>query len=231
MPVKAKAALIEKLRGAIAETRTFCAELGVDLTSIQNVEDAFEYIRRRDEAVNAILLNDETKQKYLYQADTVRRLFKAILPDSAANEFGEARCTIIVMAQRIRSLVDPADISGVMEDVEDVLDRSIKPGGGGYVIRESGDEHLVDLSKIDFKTLKKKFDEGQKRIEIERLRGAINGKLGRMVRFNRTRLNFYEQFQQLIADYNAGASTDEAFFAQLINFAQGLNEEEKRGIA
>jgi type I restriction enzyme R subunit len=118
-----------------------------------------------------------------------------------------------------------------MEDVEDVLDRSIKPGGGGYVIRETDSEHLVDLSQIDFKALKKKFDEGQKRIEIERLRGAINGKLGRMVRFNRSRLDFYEQFQKMIADYNAGASTDEALFARLVNFAQGLNEEEKRNIA
>ena len=52
-----------------------------------------------------------------------------------------------------------------------------------------------------------------------------------MLRVNRTRLDFYEQFQKMIADYNAGASTDEAFFAQLVNFTQGLNEEEKRGIA
>ncbi len=230
LPVKAKAALVEKLRQAIAETTAFCAELGVDLAITQRTENTFQRIRLQDDAVNAILRNDETKLKYLAQAEAVFRLFRAILPDPAANEFYTARQVIAILAQKIRALVRPADISSVMADVEDVLDRSIKPEGG-YVIRDRGTEGWIDLSKIDFKTLKKQFDEGRKRIEIEKLRGAINGKLTRLLLVNRTRIDFYEQFQKMIADYNTGASTDEAFFAQLVNFAQNLNQEEQRGIA
>ena len=52
-----------------------------------------------------------------------------------------------------------------------------------------------------------------------------------MVRLNRTRMDYYEKFQQMIADYNAGATNVDTFFAQLVKFARGLNEEEKRGIA
>jgi len=231
LPVKAKAALVDKLREAIAETTTFCAGLGIDLATIEQTENTFERIRHMDGAMNAILRNDETKLNYLARADAVFRLFRAILPDPLANEFYTMRQVIVVLAKKIRSLAEPVDdISDVMEDVEEVLDRSIKPGDG-YVIRDLGPEGWIDLSRVDFKALKKQFDSGRQRIEIEKLRGAINGKLGRMLRVNRTRLDYYEQFQKMIADYNAGASTDEAFFAQLVNFAQGLNEEEKRGIA
>jgi type I restriction enzyme R subunit len=230
LPVKAKAALVEKLRQAIAGATAFCAELGVDLATIQHTENTFQRIRLQDDAMNAILRNDETRLKYLAQADIVFRLFRAILPDPVANEFYAARQVIVVLAQKIRALVKPADISSAMAGVEDVLDRSIKPEDG-YVIHDLGTEGWIDLSKIDFKTLKKQFDEGRKRIEIEKLRGAINGKLTRLLQVNRTRLDFYDQFQKMIADYNTGASTDEAFFAQLVNFAQNLNQEEQRGIA
>jgi len=48
---------------------------------------------------------------------------------------------------------------------------------------------------------------------------------------NKYRMNFYEQFQKLIAEYNSGATNSDALFAQLVTFAQSLNEEEKRGVA
>jgi type I restriction enzyme R subunit len=44
-----------------------------------------------DEAVDAILVNDETKGRYLAFARNVDRLYKAILPDVAANTFSPQR--------------------------------------------------------------------------------------------------------------------------------------------
>jgi type I restriction enzyme R subunit len=52
-----------------------------------------------------------------------------------------------------------------------------------------------------------------------------------MVRLNRNRVDYLEKFQKLIDDYNSGSYNVETFFANLVEFAQGLNEEEKRGIA
>jgi type I restriction enzyme R subunit len=160
-------------------------------------------------------------------ADKVDRLFHAILPDFSANEFGPDRKTIIVIADKIRSLTLPADITAIMDRVDDLLDRSIAPKG--YTIRE-GTSELVDLSKIDFEALKKRFEQSRKHIEIEKLRGMINSKLLRMVRLNKTRMNYYEQFQRLIDEYNSGATNADALFAQLVSFAQDLTKEEQRGI-
>jgi type I restriction enzyme R subunit len=157
----------------------------------------------------------------------VDRLFHAILPDFSANEFGPDRKAIVVLAEKIRSLIQGADISAVMEKVDDLLDRSIAPRG--YKISEVS--KVVDLSRIDFDALKVRFETGRKHIELEKFRGLINGKLGAMLLLNKARLNYYEQFQKLIDEYNSGAANVDAFFAQLVSFARALNEEEQRGIA
>ena len=126
-----------------------------------------------------------------------------------------------------------------MGEVVDLLDESIKPNG--YVIRAAAvnvqerdaplPDHMLDLSKLDIDALQKQFAEGRKRIEAEKLRGAVNAKLTRMVRLNRSRMDYLRQFQAMIDDYNAGAADVETFFANLIAFAQGLNAEDKRAIA
>lgn len=48
---------------------------------------------------------------------------------------------------------------------------------------------------------------------------------------NRTRMDFLEEFQKMIEEYNAGSSNVEVFFAKLMAFAKRLSEEEKRGLA
>ena len=68
-------------------------------------------------------------------------------------------------------------------------------------------------------------------MEAEKLRGMINSKLRRLVRLNKTRMDFLEEFQQLIDEYTAGSRDIEEFFTQLVAFAQSLNAEEKRHIA
>jgi type I restriction enzyme, R subunit len=79
--------------------------------------------------------------------------------------------------------------------------------------------------------LKVRFEQGHKHIEIEKLRGLIKGKLDLMLMMNKARMNYYEQFQKLIDEYNQGAANVDALFAQLISFARELTEEEQRGIA
>jgi type I restriction enzyme R subunit len=232
-PVKDKGALVEQLRQAITETLTFCIERGIDLSELQAAQ-GFERVKLLDDAVEAILVNDESKRKYLSLAGNVANLFKAILPDPAANEFGQMQTLFGVIAEKIRSLTPEPDISEVMEAVEDLLDESIAPKG--YVIQREppgayGTDHLLDLSKIDVEALKARFEDSHKRIEAEKLRGATHSKLRKLVRLNKSRMDYLEKFQRMIEEYNAGSLNVELFFARLLAFAQELNEEERRGIA
>lgn len=88
----------------------------------------------------------------------------------------------------------------------------------------------VDPSKIDFDALQKRFVEGRKNIEANRLRGQINSKLQQMARVNPTRVDYLDRFQQLIDDYNAGSMNIDEFFRQLKEFGQSVNEEDERHI-
>ncbi|MFH1930918.1 MAG: HsdR family type I site-specific deoxyribonuclease, partial [Pseudomonadota bacterium] len=231
-PVKDKAALVEQLRLAIAEATAFCLKKGINLETIKS-SGGFEQIKLLDNAVDAILVNDDSKRDYLLLAGNVNKLYKAMLPDPAAKDLAPGCILFDFIAQKIRSLTPPADISGVMEEVEKLLDDSI--AAESYVIRDPAGawttEHVVDLSKIDFEALKAKFEQGRKRTEAEKLKGKISSKLRKMVRLNRTRMDYLERFQRMIDEYNAGSMNIDEFFKRLVSFAQGLNKEEKRGIS
>jgi type I restriction enzyme R subunit len=231
-PVKDKSTLVDQLKQVISEAKTFCVKKGIDLEAIKGSE-GFEQIKLLDNATDAILVNDDSKRGYLLLAGNVNKLYKAILPDPAAKDLAPKCILFDVIAQKIRSLTPPADISGVMEGVEKLLDDSI--AAEGYVIRDPAGawttEQVVDLSKIDFEALKTKFEQGRKHTEAEKLKGKISSKLRKMVRLNRTRMDYLERFQRMIDEYNAGSMNIDEFFKRLVSFAQGLNKEEKRGIS
>jgi type I restriction enzyme R subunit len=52
-----------------------------------------------------------------------------------------------------------------------------------------------------------------------------------MVRLNRSRMDYLDRFQRLIDDYNSGSLNVEAFFNELVAFAQELDAEDKRAIS
>lgn len=226
-PVQSKEALVDELRNAIAETQKFCSDRGINFDQIQTTTQAFARTKLWNDAVEAILVNDDTKQRYLALTQNVTKLYKAILPDPAAGEFNPTLYAFGEITKRIRNLASPVDISEVKAAVEEILDESI--GTLNYVIPESN--QLIDLSQIDFDALKAQFDKGYKHTEAEKLKGAIASQLTQMVRLNKSRMNYLDKFQQMIDEYNAGSRNVETFFTELVEFAQELKVEDKRAIA
>ena len=227
-PIADKSKLVEKLKEAIAEISEFCNGLGVDLAKSET-DDAWKNISQINDAMERILVNDETKKNYLQYATGVTKLYKAILPDRDVHEFIRICQLINIIAQKIKNLTTPADISGVMTEVENLLNQSIAPEG--YLIQippDSYDMNQVDLSQIDFDQLSEQFRSEHKRIEAERLRGAINGKLAAMIRLNRNRMDYQQKFEQMISEYNAGTIGVEDYFEQLFDLVGELHQEDQR---
>jgi type I restriction enzyme R subunit len=226
-PVQAKAALVDELRSAIDLTLQFCTERGINFDEIQTTAESFARTKLWNDAVEAILINDDSKQRYLALTQNVNKLYKAILPDPAAGEFYPSLYAFAEITKRIKQLTPHSDITEVKAAVEEILDRSI--GTLTYTIPESN--QLIDLGKIDFDALKAQFASGYKHTETEKLKGIISSQLTQMLRLNKSRMNYLEKFQQMIDEYNAGSRNVEIFFADLIEFAQELNLEDKRAIA
>ena len=227
-PIRDKSKLVERLEQAIAEITELCTNLGVDLSQIERAEP-FQRIQLIFDAVNCILKNDKTKHEYLERASNVSKLYKAILPDSAANDFVSICALVNLIARKIQNLTQQADVSDVMSEVENLLDASIAPTG--YVIAEGSEDYrIVDLSQIDFDGLRERFKTQHKQIETEKLRGAINKKLSEMIRINKTRMDYHAKFEQMIAAYNEAAINVDVFFEQLLALARELNEEDQRTV-
>ncbi len=227
-PVKAKTALVAQLREAIAQTTTFCTQKGIDFAVLESAQ-GFARTKFWADAVECIIINDDAKKTYLSLAGNANKLYKAILPDPAANEFTAINAHLQAIKDQILAEVPEVDVSEVMEQVEELLDLSIT--AGEFVIQESHSQR-IDLSQIDFVVLKNKFaSTDYQRTETEKLKTAIAQKLQQMVRLNKTRINYLEKFQQMIAEHNADSRNVQIFFNDLINFAQELGVEDKRAIA
>ncbi|MBI5524467.1 MAG: type I restriction endonuclease subunit R [Desulfarculus sp.] len=229
-PITDKSELVEYLKQFLAEVAAFCGGLGIDLEAIKQAQ-GFEKVKLLDDAVEELIKTEETKRGYLQQTATVARVYRAILPDPLASHLAADVVLLAVLAEKIKSLAPTPDISEIMADVEKLLNDSIATQG--YVIRAAtpAAEPLIDLSKIDFEALKTKFRSSRKRTEIEKIKALIGQKLQVMVRLNRSRMDYLEKFQKMIDEYNAGSMNLEDFFQELLRFAQGLNEEEKRAMA
>jgi type I restriction enzyme R subunit len=223
LPIKSKDELVKLLEKAVGETKSLCGQLGIDLDKL-TAASGFDKIKLLDDAVDAVLVNDDTKNRYLVQTRIVMTLFRAIKPDPILTDYVPLHTSLRIIIAKIHSLNPQVDISEIKADIEDLLDRSVF--ARGYM--ESSEP--LDLSKIDFETLRKEFSHRKKRMEIERLRVAVTTQLQRIVELNRSRIGLLERLKKLVDDYNAGSLNVEETYRQLLELTRKLHEEEKRGI-
>ncbi len=225
-PIQDKTALVAQLEGLLGDAKTFCTARGIDLEGLLHVPPK-DRLAALQGAVNAIIGKEADKKAFLLLSGQVARTFKAILPDASANALAPLSVLVAYLGAMIKALNPPPDISGVMADVDALLDDSIATEG--YRIGGKPEpEPLVDLSGIDFVELQRRFEQGKKATEAEKLKGQIAQKLAKMVRENKERIDYLEKFQKLIEAYNASSHNLEAFFEELLAFARKLTEEEKR---
>jgi type I restriction enzyme, R subunit len=228
-PIEDKAALVRRLEQAAAGALDFCDRRGIDPRAIIAAK-GFERIRRLQDAVDAVMGPDREQLAFLRHADDVWVLFKAVLPDPAADAFRVPAAVLHVIAEKVRTL-RRKDVSHVVGRIEALLDDAIAGVDITAPIRGKDEtEGLFDLSRIDFEKLKAQFETGRKRTEAQRLRAAVERKLGELAAQNPTRTHLVERFRKMIAEYNAGSLNVERLFDELLKFVQDLNEEDSRAV-
>jgi type I restriction enzyme R subunit len=225
-PVEDKKELVEMLKAQAEALITYCQGRGVDLPAIVAQTKAFERLALIQDAIEKLLFPDEERKRFLTKASLVIRLHKAVMPDDVAHDFDGLRNVITTISNKLKPDKPDVDISEVMKDVEELLDRSIAPEG--YQV--SNGSTLVNLSGIDLEALKVIFDAGKKRTVVDKLRRAIEARLRKMVNLNKARLDYLEKFEEMIEEYNNGSRNIEDFFRDLQAFVHELDEEEQRGV-
>jgi type I restriction enzyme, R subunit len=231
-PIIEKSELIDQLRLDIRETTEMLDEWDVSLPEILKAE-GLECVGLIDDAVECILENDERQSRFREKNAIIQKTYKAILPDITANEFQPVVKLLQVIAEKLRSISPTVDISDVLEQVADVLDKSVRVEAR-YVSDVKGEfksGRILDLSEVDFEKLQEQFNKGRKRMLAEQLRKAIEVRLKALYMLNKARLNYLDTFQKLIDEYNAGSMNVEEYYKRLIEFVKSLDGEEKRALS
>jgi type I restriction enzyme R subunit len=231
MPVRDKKALVAELRQAVAQTTEFCRARAVDLAKIEGASaEKFERAQAVEDGANRLLAPEAVKRDFLARARLVDALYGAVKPDPVAVEFATRCGSIRALADYIRNRTDPPDISHVMQGIHELLDRSI--GAEPFKITDKGAGYAsIDLSKIDFEKLAKRFEKTKPTSsDLERLKAAVKAQLERMVRLNRTRADYLEKFEALIEAYNNGSRNIDDIFKDLVALSRVLTEEQDRHV-
>jgi type I restriction enzyme, R subunit len=228
-PVKDKQKLVEDLRKSVNAATGFCAQHQVILPAIEQlVAGSLERLQRIGDAVDALISPDPLRREFFGHERLVSTLYGAVKPDPAALEFaGRVACLrAIVDAIHTKLNPNPTDITEVMGDVARLLDASITG-----VDMPAKPAPVMDLSKIDFEALRKRFKEAKhKNTDLEVLKAAIRAMLERLIRLNQTRADFREKFEELIESYNNGSRNIEELFNELVTLSRALSDEQQRHV-
>ena len=186
---------------ALSEAAGFPAGHDIDLDDLEHSE-GLEFVAFQASASEALLIDEDTRRRYVRLASSVRNAFKALLPDPEARTNTRRVAVIRSLAKKLQSANDPPDIADVMDSVSELLDRSV--GAEEYIIRTGGDaDPLFDLGKIDLEQLSLRFA-NNKRTAAQTIEQDLDARLQAAVRQNPTRLELAERFRRLIDEYNAG---------------------------
>ncbi|MBR3651525.1 MAG: type I restriction endonuclease subunit R, partial [Victivallales bacterium] len=228
-PTIDKEKLLEKILDTIAKAKLFLHERGFEL---QELIDAANFMKVEvlQDAADAVCGSLEDKKTFSMVASELIRLMKYAnkenITDAARKEF-EAIRAIYGVLQKKRKHVDTIDL---MVQINAIIGQYVKMDDKSFEVKES---RRFDISKIDFDLLRREFARARrKNLMLKDLQEVIQAQLDRMLFNNPDRINFYERYQQIIADYNGEQdhATIEKTFMELMALANSLEQEEQRYI-
>ena len=231
MPVRDKKALADELRYAVNDANVFCLEYGIALAEIEVMPTAnFAQAGAIQAAADKLMAPEAIKRDFLALEALVNSLYRALKPDPVAIEFAQRCGCLAAIAECVRTVTEPPDISHIMQGIQDLLDASI--AAEPFKIRQPTKNYgQIDLSKINFEALRKRFESKKpSNTDVERLKAAVKAQLERMVRLNPTRADYLTKFQELIEGYNAGSRNIEEIFKELLALSLVLTDEQTRHV-
>ncbi len=235
-PVEDKNELVKMLIDASTQLSTYLKARNVSVDTIFNEKDHFKKIKLLDDAVEAILENDETKDEFLTLAGKLKVMLKAVLPDVRAEPYLKQTLVASILIAKVQDASATLTggekerqrrvIEALSERVATLLDESITLDD--YDIKDS---KPFDITQVDFDELQKRFfnKENQKTI-LERLKSSLAHRIQDMLQVNGERKEYSEKFEELIENYNAGDVDAEQLLLALVKLARSLDEEEERHI-
>ncbi len=238
-PVREKAELFRLLDDSLQQGLLYCEAKGVALLNVLETEDVFKNVNQFKQFADTLLEKDELRKEFFVYENTISSLYEACKPEILGKPVVRSVAAFQYLRGVIESIIEQADIDKVSQRVGALLDESVVVDNAeGFMVRDHQAEYQVvqkgktwDLSKINFDKLKEDFQHSHyKNIEIADLRAFIEHKLEQMLKQNATRSDFAQRLQEIVDRYNAGGSSTENYFEDLMRFTREMKAEDERHV-
>ena len=226
-PTVDKDQLLARIREVLGKTRSFLAAQGFDLQSLIDATD-FQKTSLLLDACDAVCKSIETKKAFTTMVSELIRLVKYTdrddLNDDEKKQF-DAVAAIYAMLQKKRKHVDTTDL---MVEINSIINEYVKVEPAEQDLAPS---RQFDISGIDFDLLRREFAKAKrKNLVIRDLELVIQERIAALLFNNPNRVNYYEQYQKIIEEYNSeqDRSSIEKTFMELMALAQSMTQEQQR---
>lgn len=229
--------LFTLLEDAIAQAKEFCREKDIAIDPLLNSTDVFKNVSQFNQYADKLLSNDEWRKGFAVYENTITSLYEACKPEILGRPVAHTVAVFQYLRGVVGAIIEQKDIDAVGARIGQLLDESVVVDRAESVHEPEAEWRITrsgrawDLSKINFDKLKEDFQRASyKNIEIADLRAFIQHKLDQMLRQNATRSDFAQRLQRIIDTYNAGSSSADNYFEDLVKFTKDLQEEAERHI-
>jgi type I restriction enzyme, R subunit len=230
-PIEGKDELVAALKVALGKAVLYAEARSVKPAEVLAVSGFARQAALKQAAEN-LLGSDEDKRAFLRVVGDAWALFRAVLPDPAANAFRADMIVLKVVAEMIRTMTwkQPGKSAlAAIAEIERLIGAAISGAAISAPLPTGEDmERLFDLSSLDFTRLAELFTGGAMKTATEILRGQMEVRAQALARRNPSRIDLLERLNDLIDRYNAGSLDVERLFEELTAFTRTLDEEEKR---
>lgn len=226
-PTVDKEKLIVRILDTITAAKNYLQQHDFTLQDLIDAKD-FEKLALLQNAANAVSATLEDRKQFQTYANELVRLMKYAdrqdVSVSTRKEY-EAIVAIFHELQKKRKSASNVDL---MVEINSIISEYVQVDVPGEGIEPS---RQFDISRIDFDLLRREFAKVKnKNLMLKDLDELIRQRLDALLFSNPQRINYYEQYQQIIEDYNSeqNRATIEKTFMDLMDLANSMGQEEQR---
>ncbi|MHB0926084.1 MAG: type I restriction endonuclease subunit R [Gallionellaceae bacterium] len=215
--------------GAIGKVQAHLSSVSFELDALVRAEEGEETWAELLNAQNAVSVSPESKKTFQVLAEDVFDRMRGLFPNAGIFKYEPQENAITAIYNLLQKPKPKVDIAAIMQEIRGVIDTSLELAPKG--IGQSSKQY--DLSGIDFERLRVEFAKSPyKETAVLTLQERIQARLERMLMQNPTRIDLYQRYQEIIAEYNRDKDHAEIqrVFDDLINLHDSLDQEEQRYI-
>ena len=181
-------------------------------------------------AVNLLSDSDQRRKTFQVMVEDVQARHRGLFPHPGLFQYDAEESALVAICNKLQEARQTPDVSALLQSLYEVVDTALTTDTG-QPVNLLNNPTRYDLSNIDFARLRAEFSQTPyKQLVAMNLQEKIEQRLAAMLAVNPTRVDLYERYQKIIADYNKDKDATEIqkVMDDLFTLNDGLDDEARR---